>query len=503
MTVRGVSMLWPSGEAAGEFAGAVTIADLRLDHRIFAADPDEPNPIWRQPVREVATVAYRHEVFRDLEDERIRAAFEAFGGGMYSVRRHSGQGRKLEQRDRWQLDAEEVYCRTVSELAESLRVLPVRSQALCRLRDQLAEYIAGDWFRSLVRDRAEVRAALDEIRYTVQVNGRKVVVDRYRGQPDYTKTLAAAFARFRPGDAEDPEPVVDPWPDMNEVEEQLIAAVTEQFPDVFERLARHARRFRDFVDPMLERVDAEMRFYLGYSRFVRGLGERGLTFCYPEVTERFDGIVAKGAFDVMLARARHGDPAAVVVRNDIRLDDPERLIVVTGPNQGGKSTFARMVGQLAYLTALGCPVPGTRARMLLPDKVFTHFVHEDDIADAGGALAQELARMREILDAVTDRSVVVMNESFSSTTAADAVSIGGEVVRRLIDRGATGVYVTFLEELADFGPEVVSMVAGVDSDADATRTFRIERRPPDGLAYAAAVAHRHGLTYDAIRERVR
>ncbi|WP_067821184.1 MutS-related protein [Nocardia inohanensis] len=498
-----MSTLWPGGEPVGEPASASSVADLRIDHRIFAADPEDGQAVWLRPVRDVATVRFRHEVFRDLQDEPVRMAFEAFGAGMRSVRKHLAQGRRLEQRDRWQLDAEEVYCRTVAEFGEALRALPIRAHALRRLRERLTEYLEGEWFTNLVRERAEVHAALDRVRYSVQLNGRKVVVDRYRGQADYSETIAAAFARFRPGDAEKPVVVVDPWPDMNEVEEQLIAAVTEQFPEVFERLARHAEQFREFIDPMLARVDAEMRFYLGYSRFVRGLGERGLTFCFPEVTERFEGIVAEGAFDVMLARARHGDPAAVVVRNDIRLDGPERLIVVTGPNQGGKSTFARMVGQLAYLTALGCPVPGTRARMMLPDRVLTHFVHEDDIAEPGGALAQELARMRDILGAVTERSVVILNESFSTTTAADAVSIGGEVVRRIVERGAMGVYVTFLEELAEVGPEVVSMVAGVESDADTTRTFRIERRPPDGLAYATAVAQRHGLTYDAIRERVR
>ncbi|MBL1073726.1 DNA mismatch repair protein MutS [Nocardia sp. 2] len=496
-------ILWV-GAPDSEIEAPDMLTDLNLD-QIFAAAGIAAQEAAVRPVRDLTTIAYRHEVFGDLEADATRAAFETFTLGMRSVRRHSERGQRLhhpQQRDRWQLDAEAVYCRTVREMRDALRELTLRASGLRQWRAWLDAYADGPEFRELSAGQARVRAELDAVRYTLHVTGRHVVVDRYTGQSDYSDTVAAAFARFRPGDDAVRPRAGDPWPDMNEVEEQVISAVTEQFPAVFDELARHAQRFRGFVDPMIARFDAELRFYLDYLGFVRTLAAQGLPYCYPEVTADFAGVSADGGYDAALAHTLAGT-GKTVVRNDFRLDDRERVLVVTGPNQGGKSTFARMVGQLVYLAALGCPVPATRARIMLPDRLFTHFVRADDLTDPAGALAQELTRMRDILARTTEHSVVILNESLSTTTAADAAHIGGEVVRQLLTQGAVTVYVTFVEELATLGPRVVSMVAGVATPDDPVRTFRLERRPPDGLAYAAMLTHRHGLTYDAIRERIR
>ncbi len=247
-----------------------------------------------------------------------------------------------------------------------------------------------------------------------------------------------------------------------------------QHPWAFRRLEQHAERHRDFIAPAVARFDAELRFYLDDLRFVRELAEHGAPCCYPEVTTEFADIHAEDTYDAAPA-VRLAGKSGTVVRNDFRLPGRERIIVVTGPDQGGKSAFARAFGQLFHLAALGCPVPGTRARAPLPDALFTHFLHDDDISDPDGAVAQELLRMRDIMAAVTPHSIVVLNESFSTTAAADALRIGGDVVRRIVDRGGAALYVTFLDELAEPGAEVVSMVAGAtDNVQDFFRYLRTE-----------------------------
>ena len=177
-------------------------------------------------------------------------------------------------------------------------------------------------------------------------------------------------------------------------------------------------------------------------------------------------------------------------------------MVVTGPNHGGKTTFARTTGQLHYLASLGYPVPARSARMLLPDQVFTHFEREEDLATLRGKLADELARIRDALNAATGRSLLVMNESFASTTLRDATFIGGRILAGMTGLGLLGVYVTFIDELASATPACVSMVGTVNPDDPAERTYKIVRKAADGLAYADAIARKYRLTYPQLKQRL-
>ena len=495
------------GDADGHGDPSV-FADLNLD-QVFAAMAErwaeyDLAPFFGAALHDVRSVEYRHEILRDMEGEAVSAALAEFADRMRDVRRHLDQSAKLRyryQKESWFLDAARLYCQAVGALTDALTEIDLRSRGLTAFREYLAAYTRSEAFTGLAAEAGTVSNALGSVQYCVNIRGNRVRVTRHEGEADYGEQVQRTFAKFAQRAAKDYRAGFRPWPDMDHVEARILDLVARLYPDIFRALDEFCSRHVAFLDDTIRVFDREVQFYTAYLTFITPMRKAGLEFCYPDISADSKQVHAQDCFDLALA-AKLVSRAATVVRNDFHLADPERVFVVTGPNQGGKTTFARTFGQLHYLASLGYPVPAREARLFLPDRVFTHFEKEEDLATLRGKFEDELVRIRDVLDRATADSVVIMNESFASTTLRDALFVGERVLDRMTGLGLLGVYVTFVDELASLNEACVSMVASVVLGQPAERTFKLTRRPADGLAYAAAIAGKYGLTYQRLKERL-
>jgi hypothetical protein len=481
--------------------------DLNLDQIVesitVGRDEYELKPFFHAPLATIDAIHYRQAVFRDLEAPALLDQIQLFAGAIRQMRSCVAKAEKSYykcQGNALFLSAAEVYCAAVSRLTGALLAASPQSLAIQGLRDYLARYAASNDFRILTADTARLRTDLQSVRYSLHIDGKRVAVGRYSDAPDLSAEVLRTFEKFRQGAPKKYQFRISNWPEMNHVEAAILDRVARLYPEVFSRLEEFPDRHNGFLDSVIAVFDREVQFYLSYIEFKRRIEQSGLSFCYPVVATPKD-IHAHDTFDLALAN-KLVEAHRPVVTNSFFLKDRERIFVVSGPNQGGKTTFARTVGQLHYLGCLGCPIPGTDAKLFLFDRLFTHFERQEDLQNLSGKLEDELKRIQKILEQATGRSVLIMNESFLSTTLNDALFLSKKIMQRILSEDMLCVTVTFLDELATLSDATVSMVSTVDPIDPALRTFKIVRKPADGLAYAAAIAQKYRLTQDAIGERI-
>ncbi len=508
------SVLFPDAEnpaVVEEEPASAVFSDLNLDQIISSVTARKEayslRPFFFAPLTDLEGILYRQEVFADLEDTGVFETLSAFAAEQlvakftYRVRdlRDDDGGYNHYHHERYFLNAAIHYCDTVIQLSARLSNRDLGSRALRRLRDYLATYVASGRFTKLEAEARALKDELDAVRYCVLVKGDRITVARYDGEADYSEQVGTTFARFQQGAA------VSYLPEFRDYDSfagaGVLDLVAKVFPDIFASLDAFCAKHVEYLDETVRLLDRELQFYLSYLGYIRPLREAGLRFSAPSVSAASKSEQALDTFDLALA-AQLTARSETVVCNDLFLSDPERMFVVSGPNNGGKTTFARTFGQLHYLARLGCPVPGRDVHIFLCDRLFTHFEKEEDLTSLAGKLQDELNRLKADFDRATPSSVFVLNEVFTSTSAEDALFLSREILEQVTALDALGVCVTFLDELANLNEKVVSMVSTVLPEDPAIRTYKVLRQPADGRAYAKAIADKYGLTYERLSAEI-
>jgi DNA mismatch repair protein MutS len=486
----------------------VFFVDLNLDQVIdtITTGKKEYNlkPFFYTHLNDIDAVRYRQEVMQDLENEALLESIKSFSQRMQTVRRYLASIEKLYykyHKEGWFLEAVNIYCQAVDCLAHDLSQTELKSCGLSAFREYLTNYAKSGRFMSILAETEKLKTDLSTVKYCLLLKGNCVKVRKYESEIDYSPEVEETFAKFKQGAVKDYRVKLPVGSGMNHIEAQILDLVAKLYPEIFLNLDNYCAKNSDYLDETITVFDREIQFYVAYLEYVEKFKRTGLKFCYPEVSKSKEICDYEG-FDLALANKCITENISIVC-NDFYLRGKERIFVVSGPNQGGKTTFARTFGQLHYLASLGCPVAGREARLFLSDRLFTHFEKEETIKNLHGKLQDELIRIYEILTQATADSIIIMNEIFTSTTLKDAVSLSKKVMGSIMQSDSLCVCVTFIDELASLSEKTVSLVSTIVPENPALRTYKIIRRPADGLAYALSIAEKYRLTYDWLKERIK
>ncbi|MGO9025186.1 MAG: MutS-related protein [Beijerinckiaceae bacterium] len=264
---------------------------------------------------------------------------------------------------------------------------------------------------------------------------------------------------------------------LNPRDENGFKALAEIKDQGIARVANAVAQSADHVRNYFRMLRSELAFYMGCLNLHERLVEKGERVCFPmPVATDERSLSFRGLYDVCLSLNLDHK----VVGNDVDADK-KQLLIITGANQGGKSTFLRSVGLAQVMMQSGMFVAAESFCSSLCDGLFTHYKREEDIGLKSGKLDEELARMSAIVDHVTSRAMILFNESFAATNEREGSEIARQIVTALLEQNARMVFVTHLYELArgfyneNWG-DVLFLRA--ERQSGGTRTFKLVEGAP-------------------------
>lgn len=259
----------------------------------------------------------------------------------------------------------------------------------------------------------------------------------------------------------------------------------------------------------LIRLMPEIEFVTKATELLMRLKERGCPLCHPVIKPMSEKVFdAKGLCNPIVAMKLD----APVVPNDFKFDEDGMIYVLTGPNRGGKSVITCAVGIAFVMAQLGLPVCADSCVISPCDEIFTHFPTGSEDTIDKGRLGEECSRLSAIFEEVTEDSLVLCDESLSSTGSFEAAYIASEVLQGFSMARCRGIFSTHLHDLAasvdsinascvpNGGVKIDNLVAAIEKGS---RSFKILREKPDGKSYARDIAEKYGLSLDKIMTKIK
>ena len=289
-----------------------------------------------------------------------------------------------------------------------------------------------------------------------------------------------------------------------------IANSPAQFDTVLNRMldvmAKSLRRTLDKYSEMalseVADVIPEFIYYIRFIDFLSKIESKGFKLTKPKAVPKGDvNMQAKGFYNFKLAMNLL-TPKDLVV-NDLDFDNDHTIYILTGANRGGKTTATQGIGLLYALAQGGVYVPADSFVFAPADCIYTHFPADEDQTMDLGRLGEECIRFKEIFEKAKDTSLILMNETFSTTSFEEGYYIACDSIKALLTKGARTIYNTHMHKLGidaedfskDFKKKASSLIVKSDGGK---RSFKLAIAPPEGSSYAADIAKKYGVTYEML-----
>jgi DNA mismatch repair ATPase MutS len=242
----------------------------------------------------------------------------------------------------------------------------------------------------------------------------------------------------------------------------------------------------DHIENFFKMLRSELAFYIGCINLKEQLEQIGNPIAFPvpsETNERKHTF--QGMYDVSLALTMK----QAIVGNDINADG-KNLAIITGANQGGKSTFLRSIGLAQLMMQAGMFVPAREFSANLCRGVFTHYRRKEDASMKSGKLDEELSRMSIIVDLIRPDSLMLFNESFAATNEREGSEIARQITSALLERNIKVFFVTHMYEFARIFYEKQmknAIFLRAERKAGGRRTFKLSVGEPLPTSYGEDV----------------
>ena len=511
-----------------------TWKDLAMDeviHRIGSSQEE------RSIIRSIASripsraedIHYRQEIFADLHNNpKLREALYESLSMIRTMKDFAGARKAVSSKDNalytllQDLRSLSVYVETAKYLDEQLSQYEIRSEGLQAVAAELHGITSAEEFedaradiKTMLEDLSTVKSALIGVNFTPDLTISEIVAVEFqdfqlRSKYRFAELAAAVgmvtafgqgaqhagMAQFKAGKFEDPL--------MVNMAPKIEKHLKFHFTSIKHILAKYTKLDSHFITEMYE----GLTFYLAFARYAAKLQEDGYEVCIPKIASDAKNEEKSGRkwevrdfYNIRLALLKEKN----IVKNDFSFSEEENIFILTGPNRGGKTILEQGLGIISLMASLGLFVTAKSCEGIPFRNILTHFPIDENLTINYGRLGEEAKRIHDIVKVADERTLVLFNETYSTTSATDALYLSQDLLHILKEKGTAVIFNTHIHELAKTIDEmngyegksrIVSLVMEI---VDNKNTFRVKRSEPDCCSYARNIALKYGITYEQMK----